>query len=63
MRTFELLERMYELAVWDGQGRQLLPLFGYDDKVEAYAPAQEALETFYRVHQLAYVPEIVKTVD
>lgn len=42
----KLLFQMFRLAVWDNDGRQYLPLFGYDGQIEAYAPAEEAINTF-----------------
>ena len=38
---------MYKLAVWDNNGRMYMPLFGYDNQVEAYAPARSALNIFF----------------
>lgn len=38
--------RLFALAVWDAEGKQYLPLFGYDGQVEAYAPAYKAINIF-----------------
>ncbi len=34
---------MYRLSVWDAQGRQYMPVYGYDGEIVAYAPANDAI--------------------
>jgi len=47
---YGMLERFYSLSIWDRNGRQYLPLFGYDGQVEAYAPAYQAIAIFNQVY-------------
>ena len=47
---FEVLERMYRLAVWDAKGRMYMPIFDYDfNNVEVYAPADEAINANFGI--------------
>ena len=46
---FRMLQQLFALAVWDRNGKQYLPMFGYDGQIEAYAPAQEAIAIFNEV--------------
>lgn len=46
---FQCLIKLFALAVWDHNGRQYLPMFGYDGQIEAYAPAKEAITVFNEV--------------
>lgn len=42
------LYTMYKLAVWDRNGMQYLPVWGYSGGITHYARAREALEIFNR---------------
>lgn len=44
---FEMLDRLYRMAVWDVEGRMYMPVQGYDGEWAAYRPAREALAIFY----------------
>ena len=39
-----MLERMYKLSVWTGEGKQYLPVFDYEWRdITNYLPAKEAI--------------------
>ncbi len=48
MNMLHRLTKMFAMAVWDNQGRQYLPVWGYDRKISNYARAHEAIEIFNR---------------
>ncbi len=48
MDIVERASKMFAMAVWDNQGRQYLPVWGYDDEISHYDRATDAIKTFNR---------------
>ncbi len=45
---FNRLQKLFALVVWDNQGRQYAPVWGYDGEISHYDRAEGAIETFNR---------------
>ena len=41
---FDRLLKMYEMAIWDNEGRMYMPVHGYDGQIYVYVRAEEALD-------------------